>query len=207
MGLAERVVRRYAGSLKTGYLGTLAVWGLVSAAQRALAGIEHGNVYDNLKSLASVFSSLDRSDPPIEVSVVREGHDLSRRILVAERMLLGVLVDANNLFTVLERVEHQADHKLASSGYGPHFHKIVECVDALNEGLKKIPQAKAAVEEVKKLIERDPDVEALPGLNKYAPVQKCEFLEKGLKDVEQSVQDLIQEYDAANSSFLRMGLR
>ena len=95
----------------------------------------------------------------------------------------------------------------ASSGYGPHFHKIVECVETLDRGHKMIPQAKAALEAIKHMIAQDPDVEGLPGLDKYAPAQHVEALERELAKVEEAVGNLDWQYDDSNKAFLRMGLR
>lgn len=100
-----------------------------------------------------------------------------------------------------------APERLASSGYGPHFHTIVDCVDSLDAGLKKIPHAKAALEQLKHLIERDPDVANLPGLDKHAPAQHIEALERELAAVEQAVGNLDWQYEDSNKAFLRMGLR
>ncbi len=200
-------MQRYARSLTA---NTLPIWHLIASVKRALVGLEHGHVYDNLKAVADVLANLNRSAPPLEASVVREGQDIARRIKEVERLLLGTMIDVQNLFVVLEHEgeeRHDVSDHFASSGYGPHFHKIVECVDALDEGLKKIPQAKAALEQLKHLIEKDPDVAALPGLNKYAPAQHVEALERELDKAEKALGDLSWQYDDSNKAFLRMGLR
>jgi hypothetical protein len=109
---------------------------------------------------------------------------------------------------VVSTAERVAQRYLAaSSGYGPHFSKIVQAVDACDAALKKLPAAKQAVEEIRKLIAHDPDIEALPGLNKYAPEQQCGLMEKSIDQAERSIKELSRGYDEANSSFLRMGLK
>ncbi len=100
-----------------------------------------------------------------------------------------------------------ARHLAASSGYGPHFVKIVQVFEELEKAEKKIPSALQAIEQIKHLIAKDPDVAALPGLNKEAPLQQAEFLEEALKDAEKALHGMGRVYDDANSSFLRMGLK
>jgi hypothetical protein len=104
MNLVERVVHRYASSFRTG-TGTLPIWHLVSSAKRALTGLAHGNIYENLKSLADTLSSLDRSDPPLDSNLVREGAHLARRLLEAEKQLFSAMLDVQNLYVALERAE------------------------------------------------------------------------------------------------------
>lgn len=102
---------------------------------------------------------------------------------------------------------HLAALKSSSSGYGPHLVKIVQVFEELEKVEKKIPGALQAIEQIKHLIAKDPDVAALPGMNKEAPLQQAEFMEEALKDAEKALHGMGRVYDDANSSFLRMGLK
>jgi hypothetical protein len=95
----------------------------------------------------------------------------------------------------------------ASSGYTPHFSKFVECVDAFAEGLKKVTQAKIALVKIGTLVRNDPDVEALEGMNKFAPEQQLEYLQEALETAEKAVKYLVEQYDTSNAAYLRMGLK
>ena len=97
--------------------------------------------------------------------------------------------------------------RTAGGGYGPHFMKIVAAVDALDSNLKRVRQAKVAVEAIKKLAAQDPDVEALEGLSKYAPEQQGEFLGKAIDAVEEAIRELSHTYDEANRIYLKFGLK
>ena len=97
--------------------------------------------------------------------------------------------------------------KSSSSGYGPDFMKVVAAVDALDSNLKRVREAKKAVDAIRKKAVKDPDVAVLEGMSQYAPEQKCEFLDRALDDVEKAIKELSREYDEANASFLRMGLK
>jgi hypothetical protein len=118
MNLVERVVQRYAGVLKA---STFPLWHITINVKRALAGIESGNIHDNLKSLADALANLNRVQPPLDADIVRKAHDLSRRILIAQKAVFDVLFDASNLFVALEHAEEMphdvGGEKFASSGY------------------------------------------------------------------------------------------
>lgn len=208
MNLVERVAIRYLGSLRRA--NTLPMWSIVSSVKRALQKWGSIDVYETLKSLSDTLSSLGRVDPPLAADVVREGHELSRKLAAAEKQLLSAMIDVQNLFVSLEHEDesrHEHPEKFASSGYGPYFHTLVDLVDALDVAQKKIPHAKAALEQIKQRIANDPDVANLPDLNKFAPAQHAEALERSLDRVETALEDLSWQYDDSNKAFLRMGLR
>jgi hypothetical protein len=97
--------------------------------------------------------------------------------------------------------------RTAGGGYGPHFMKIVAAVDALDSNLKRVRQAKAAIEAIRKLAAQDPDVAELEGLSKYAPEQQGEFLEKAIDAVDEAIKELSHTYDEANRIYLKFGLK
>lgn len=97
--------------------------------------------------------------------------------------------------------------KSSSSGYGPDFQKIVGAVDSLDANLKRVREAKKAIEAIRQRAARDPDVAALEGLGPYVPEQQCEFLDTAIEDVGEAIERLSQQYEEANRVFLKLGLK
>jgi hypothetical protein len=102
---------------------------------------------------------------------------------------------------------HDIRWKTAYAGYSPHFVTLVKTVDALEHAAKGLPAALHAIESLKKLVANDPDVQALPGMDKDAPLQQVEFVAEALKDAEKALSGIGRVYDEANSAFMRMRLK
>ena len=110
--------------------------------------------------------------------------------------------------TLEERVAARfaSSQRESGNGYGPHFVKIVPIVDELEGAAKKLPAAKAALEQLLGLVKRDPDLKD-KGNVQYGLEQQINFVEKEIDSVEKAVSRLAEAYDDANSWFLKQGLR
>jgi len=94
-----------------------------------------------------------------------------------------------------------------ASTYDHAFQTMVQVVDDLEAASKKIPKALDALKDLKEHAAKDPDVAGQPGLNKHAPEQQIGFLTDKFEAAQKAVENLVEQYEDSNQSFLRMKLR
>lgn len=111
--------------------------------------------------------------------------------------------------TMEERVaaRYASSRREAGSGYGSHFVKIVQMVDALTDAKKKMSGARSALEQLKNLGKHDADVKDERGDRLYGLEQQVGYMGKEMDAVEKAISHMESAYDTANDWFLERGLK
>ncbi len=102
----------------------------------------------------------------------------------------------------------QASRTVTAGPYNDLFSNLVREIDAIDEGLKKVPAALAALKKIEDHVKKDPEFkEREKGLNLHAPEQQIGYMREILDRAKNVQERLGDTYDVMDGVFMRLGLK